>query len=58
MEEPEVVIVLKYNAKVDSTRLLANPVDFMITDKWSAIRDSMVLKQSWLSRMFGMRGVK
>ena len=58
MKEPEVVIVLKYNAKVDSTRLLANTVDFMITDKWSAIRDSMVLKQSWLSGMFGMRGVK
>ena len=34
MEEPEVVIIPKYNAKVDSARLLANPADFITIAKW------------------------
>ena len=34
MEEPELVIVPNCNAKVNSTRLLANPADFMAVDKW------------------------
>ena len=34
IKEPKVVIVPKYDAKVDSNRLLANPADFMIVDKW------------------------
>ena len=33
MEEPEVVIVAKCDAQVDSTRLLANPAFFMTVDK-------------------------
>ena len=30
----EVVIVSKFNTKLDNTRLLVNPADFMTFDKW------------------------
>ena len=33
IEEPKVVIVLICDAKVDSTRLLANPADFITIDR-------------------------
>ena len=33
VEEPEVIIVPKYDVKVDSARLLVNPLDFMTVDK-------------------------
>ena len=35
MEEPEVIIVPKCDAKVSSTRLLANLADFINVDKWA-----------------------
>ena len=34
MEEPEVVIVPKCNAKMDSAWLFANPADLVNIDKW------------------------
>ena len=36
VKEPEVVIIPKYNAQMDSTRLLANPADFVTIDKWAS----------------------
>ena len=35
VEEPEVVIIPKFDAEVDSPRLLANPADFVTVDKWA-----------------------
>ena len=34
IEEPKVVVLSKCDVKVDSTRLLVNPANFMTVDKW------------------------
>ena len=34
MKEPNVVVILKCDAKVESATLLANPAYFVTVDKW------------------------